>query len=299
MELSGKIAERYNGVQLMSIESFPDYLEAKRAADERARDQRTFELFLESLRSNPVPRVLDVGTGTGAMARRLVTALPESDCEVIGIDTSSEGIAAAHQAGEKYDPNRLRFENISLFSSEVEHTLRPLTAITAHSFVDEFPPELFLRTCGRLLDGEGMLYTSLTYNGRTEFWPQSIDADYERRLLSLYDRSMDERTYNGEATGGSRGASRLLAAAEAHDFAIVSFGGSDWCIQPRNSEYRGGDERLLNGMVDFVANEANKHEEMDESRTEAWRNERKAHVRERRLRLLVHHLDSLLQTPAI
>lgn len=290
----------------MGIESFSEYLEAKRAADERARDQRTFELFLESLNADAAPRVVDAGTGTGAMARRLLTALPDSDCKVIGIDTSAEGIEAASAtsevapaAGQMHEPDRLTFKLMSLFSSHAQKTLRPLAAITAHSFVDEFPPDLFLSTCAQLLDGDGLIYTSLTYNGRTEFWPESADAEYERRLLELYDRSMDEREFEGKATGGSRGASRLLAAAERHGFSIVSFGGSDWCIQPRHSEYTDGDERLLKGMVDFVANEANSHGEMDVSRTEAWRQERKEHIRGQRLRLMVHHLDSLLRTPAM
>ncbi|MFW5995123.1 MAG: methyltransferase domain-containing protein [Spirochaetia bacterium] len=282
----------------MGIESFPDYLEAKRAADERARDIQTFELFVNALKARNAPRVLDAGTGTGAMARRLLAALPDSDCQVIGVDTSAESIEVASAAGRVYAAERLQFEQVSLFSPEAKNTLQPLAAITAHSFVDEFPPDLFLHTCAQLLEGEGLVYTSLTYNGRTEFWPESSDAQYERRLLELYDRSMDERKFQGQATGGSRGASRLLAAAERHGFSIVCFGGSDWCIQPWRNGYMDGDHRLLEGMVDFVANEANTHQEMNESRTEAWREERSAQIRAKRLRLMVHHLDSLLRTPA-
>ncbi len=279
----------------MSIASFTDFLEAKRAADERSRDHKTFELFLHYLRSTPKASVLDAGTGTGAMARRLVAALPDADCEVIGLDTDCEAIAVADSVSKEYDQRRLSFACHSLFDAQTDGLVSTVSAVTAHSFVDEFPPAALLQAFRRLLGGQGMVYTSLTYNGRTEFFPQSQDEEYENRMLALYDRSMDERTFEGKPIAGSRGASRFLAAAEQEGFGIVSFGGSDWCIQPRSGEYRRGDAVLLEGMVDFVANESLRHDGMDAERTEAWRTERKTQIREQRLRLLVHHVDSLIE----
>lgn len=279
----------------MSIESFTEFLEAKRAADERSRDHKTFELFLHYLRQTPKASVLDAGTGTGAMARRLVAALPDADCTVTGLDTSCDSIAVANSVSKDYDRQRLGFACHSLFDAQSDGIVGTVSAVTAHSFVDEFPPVRLLRTFRQLLGGQGMVYTSLTYNGRTEFFPQSRDIEYESRMLELYDRSMDERKFDSEPVAGSRGASRFLAAAEQEGFGIVSFGASDWCIQPRSGVYRRGDAVLLAGMVDFVANESLRHEGMDTERTEAWRAERKAQIRENRLRLLVHHIDSLIE----
>ncbi len=275
----------------MSIDRFADYLEAKRNADERARDTTTFGIFLGILRTFSRPSVLDVGTGTGAMARRVYDSLADNDAEITGIDTTGESIAIARLRAAENGFERLRFECRSVFDVDE----RRYIAITANSFVDEFPPRQLLRAFARHLAPGGIIYTSLTYNGRTEFWPRAADYDHEQIMLTEYDRSMDERTFEGVPVAGSRGAGRFLAEAERCGFEIVQFGGSDWCIQPENGVYPEGAATVLNGMVDFIANEATRRSKCDPKRTEAWRSIRRKQIQAATLRLLVHHLDAIVR----
>lgn len=275
----------------MSIDRFVDYLEAKRNADERARDCTTFELFLRLLTSFRRPSVLDVGTGTGAMARRVSDALAREDVEITGIDTRAESIEIARSRAAEGGYERLRFECRSVFDSgKIRYA-----AITAHSFVDEFPPRRLLRAFADHLVPGGLVYASLTYNGRTELWPRAGDRNYERKLLAEYDRSMDERLFDGIPVAGSHGASSFLAEAERCGFEIVHFGGADWCIQPENGAYPEGDATVLDGMIDFIANEANRRSKFDPQRTEAWRSTRRKQIAVSTLRLLVHHLDAVIR----
>ncbi len=275
----------------MSIDRFADYLEAKRNADERARDTMTFEIFIRILQTFARPSVLDVGTGTGTMARRVSESLAGNNVEITGIDTTEESIAIARSRAAENGSERLRFECRSVFDVDE----RRYTAITANSFVDEFPPRQLLCAFARHLAPGGIVYTSLTYNGRTEFWPRAADHDHEQTMLTEYDRSMDERAFEGVPVAGSRGAGRFLAEAERCGFEIVRFGGADWSIQPEEGVYPEGDATVLEGMVDFIANEANRRSKCDPKRTEAWRSTRRKQIEAATLRLLVHHLDAIVR----
>ncbi len=275
----------------MSIDRFADYLEAKRSADERARDIATFETFLGIVRAIPRPSVLDVGTGTGAMARSVADSLVGKEVEITGIDTATENLTVARSKAAEAGYESLRFECRSVFEIDA----RRYSTITAKSFVDEFPPRRLLRAFAGHLAPGGIIYTSLTYNGRTEFWPRAADHDYEQMMLAEYDRSMDERTFEGTPVAGSRGAGRFLDEAERCGFEIVRFGGADWCIQPEDGSYLEGDSTVLYGMVDFIASEAKRRPQCDPERTKAWRSNRRKQIETAKLRLLVHHLDAIVR----
>lgn len=231
------------------------------------------------------------------MARYLVEITPECTFTVCGIDSSEENIRhAREQKSTVRGSDRLDFLCGSLFEAPPSRLGAPLAAITAHSFVDEFPPQRLLQCFSSLLAPRGLVYASLTYNGRTAFWPQASEPEFEAELLLTYDRSMDERTFEGAPIAGSKGAQRFLSAAVPAGFEILCFGGSDWCIQPETGGlYSGDDATLLAGMVDFVSNEALKHAHLDATRTETWRSERRAQIERGELRLLVHHVDALLE----
>ena len=106
---------------------------------------------LESLPDPPV-RALDVGTGTGAVARLLAELWP--DAEVLGVDASAGMIAEARRLGHEHyevaDASRLPFEDASFdlvtlnnmipFFDELDRVIRPGGVIAiAFSMGDRTP----------------------------------------------------------------------------------------------------------------------------------------------------------------
>jgi release factor glutamine methyltransferase len=80
------------------------------AVDRRALIPRPETELLVEVALELAPRtVLDVGTGSGAIALALVDELPE--CQVVATDTSPEALALARENAERLSlPDRVRFE---------------------------------------------------------------------------------------------------------------------------------------------------------------------------------------------
>ena len=121
---------------------------------------------LESLPDAPV-RSLDVGTGTGAVARLIAELWPEA--EVIGIDVSSGMVAEARRLGsERYevaDASRLPFEDAS-FDLVTLNNMIP--------FFDEL---------ARITRPGGLVAISYSMGARTPIWvpPRRLQRSLEQR----------------------------------------------------------------------------------------------------------------------
>ena len=74
---------------------FQAYLEAKAPLDQASLDRDLFERFRGSLEADPAPRLLDLGTGTGAALRRVLSFAAAGDLELTGLDSDARGLGAA------------------------------------------------------------------------------------------------------------------------------------------------------------------------------------------------------------
>lgn len=284
----------------------PAYLEAKIPLDSASlnpRVRRRFRRFLEGL---PDPRLLDLGTGTGAMLRRCLALNLKGSPFLIGIDRDARCLdlarkrIAALQEELKGPAAAVRLLRLDLLQAALHRrgdvpAPRPFDCITAHALMDLLPLEPVLVWVRALLRPGGLLYASLNYDGLTRFTPAYGSPAFEAALLADYDRSMEERRAAGLATGGSRSGSRLSEALKLQGFRILARGRSDWRLRPHRPGAGGGEKLLCETLLAMVYREAlnrgalpGRGEEL-----ERWYRQRLQAAREGRLGLRVRHLDIL------
>jgi release factor glutamine methyltransferase len=83
----------------------------------RPETERLVELALKHLKTLDAPRIVDVGTGSGAIALALASELPEA--EVHAIDVSTDALAVARANAETNGLERVRFHHGDLLAPVV------------------------------------------------------------------------------------------------------------------------------------------------------------------------------------
>jgi SAM-dependent methyltransferase len=290
--------------------SFAEYLEAKFDLDERSLNREVREAFWQALERLPNIECLDLGAGTGATARRLLsrglcaplslTALDRDAglldiaredaaqrLQALGLVTSSES-GELHVEGDR--PAAIRFVACELGDYRRE---RFCNVITAHAFLDLMPLPQTLDAFAAWLQPGGVLYASLNYDGDTALLPLYDDAGFETDLLSHYDDTMERRRVGNRATGGARCGRRLHRLLPDHGFEILACGSSDWNITPYLGRYRGGDALCLQALLDMIRAEAQRSDLFDRDQLAHWHRDRLRLLHERRLGMIVHQLDLL------
>jgi SAM-dependent methyltransferase len=312
--------------------SFQDYLEAKTEVDERALNFEVRRHLLSDIgqwaASNRGPlRVLDLGTGTGAMVRRLVRDLGAvrsagTALEICGIDLDAELIETAgrlrptdalEEVQDDMDPGSLavEFRVVSVEKALSEENSREL--ITAHALMDILPMAATCAAIRRSLVPGALFYATINYNGLTRWYPQAQDAEFERQLLAYYDRSMRRVRDDGSEHDGAASGGRLYEACSAAGLEVLAVGGSDWCVVPKvnfGSGNSGGDSprggnsgagstpaytadevRFLGWMLRTMYQEGRK--EFASGPMDSWMSDRLHCLQQATLALVVHNLDVL------
>jgi SAM-dependent methyltransferase len=300
------------------------YLEAKFCLDSAGLNRRVLRRFRRRLEGFESPRLLDLGTGTGAMLRRCLAMNLKGSPLLVGIDKDADSLALARDkiaalpghpgampaAAESPGTPRIRLLRLDLVKAALQKNPQTGLAagsfdcVTAHALMDLLPLEPVIDWAWFLLRPGGLFYASLNYEGLTRFLPAGAHRDFEAALLEDYDRSMDERRVAGLSSGGSRSGSRLRLALAGQGFRLLACGRSDWKVRPRRLEAgcSGGEEStLLRTLLTMVYREALKRPDFRKRRSEleSWYASRMREVRERRLGVRVRHLDVLgVKAPA-
>ena len=314
---------------------FPAYLEAKFAIDSASLNRELYAMFCDHLKNKIDPRVLDLGTGTGAMLRRILSLNLQGRVHLVGLDQDQENLIAASDRTEK----ALRDSGFRVQGTKLDGRMTQIRAgkpnvelridllwgdlldwrkieqieehtfdcITAHAFMDLMSLKSALAGIRHLLKSEGLFYSTLNYDGQTVFLPQYGEPGVEQRLLHVYNRSMEDRRTRGKKTGGCLSGRRLYQALIEEGWTILGMGSSDWNLFPSGGQYSAEEKLFLVSILNMIARQA--LEELsprataggvrsgfvDEKTLADWYRRRIEAVQSARLALVVHQLDMLAE----
>ena len=290
---------------------FEEYLEAKFALDERSLNASVRGALLEELQGRGHLTALDLGSGTGAMVRRLLRWFPGTDLSVTALDRNAELLATArlHIRNELQRAHFVINEHASgLCAESIGRTVsvefacceigefdRPAASydlVTTHAVADLLVPVALCRRIERWLRPGGYWYASVNYDGGTFLFPSCDESDFERELLECYDRSMEARRIDGQPTGGARSGSRLVSALAASSWTTIAYGTSDWNLTPLRGVYRDCDSACLSAMLAFIHGEGEQGG-LDPVHLARWTALRARQLVRGELGMIVHQLDLL------
>ncbi len=299
---------------------FQAYLEAKAPIDSASLDRDLFARFRGSLEADRSPRLLDLGTGTGATLRRVLSFAAAGDLELTGLDSDARSLELAdrriaellraqgwrvreraREGGWPIEAERggRRVRARLLHGDLLDPGLPALLGqagfgyLTAHAFLDLLPPARALRILRALLAPGGLLYATLNYDGSTVLLPEDQDPGFERALLLAYDRSMERRRVDGEPSGGAFSGRRLRAELERGGFRLLGEGRSDWNVPPSRGPHNPGTACFLGALLGLIAGEGLRAPGLDSGALQAWYGRRTAELASGRLGLAARNLDLL------
>ena len=298
--------------------SFVHYLKAKKSVDDRALNLRVWEQLKELLEEldavDQKLRVLEIGGGIGVMLARMLEDDLLPNCDYCLLDTDPENIAAApdyladRAMGKNFTVDGPRGNTIRIKTPRgavsLDLVCDDLYAFTeeksgiwdlvvAHAVLDLFDLETALRRLASVVRPGGLLYLTINYDGHTIFEPQ-VDSTFEKRLLQLYNQSMDDRVVDGTPSGDSRSGRHLFAQVRRLGLEILGAGSSDWVVYPGLQGYPEGEADFLNFIIEMIYRQMKGHPAVDEGALDQWVGGRKKQVESGELVLIVHQLDCLV-----
>jgi SAM-dependent methyltransferase len=300
------------------------YLEAKATIDGPSLNPGMLARFRRLLEADPSPRLLDLGTGTGAMLRRLLGFELRGRPLLCGLDREQACLElAAARIAEELASRKYRVQSASQAGAcqsavhrvqgeregqllEVRLAAGDLLApdallpfeearfgfVTAHAFLDLLPLRPALAVVRGALRPGGVFYATSNYDGATALLPPYGDESFEEALLSTYDRSMETRRVGGARTGGALSGRRLYGALERSGFRLAAAGSSDWNVLPEQGRHEAGPARFLKSILGMIAAEGSRAA-LDPGTLRSWYDDRISAVDAGRLGLVAHQLDLL------
>ncbi|MGR9107413.1 MAG: class I SAM-dependent methyltransferase [Gammaproteobacteria bacterium] len=301
------------------IDDFQDWLDAKYALDSRSLNRDVLENLNQRLAAKQSLRCLDLGTGSGAMIKRLVEMEQAASLEITGLDREEALVLAGLERLTRYlRENGFQVESHGLeilgrkYNRTIQIRFKSASAldwkppspgyfdlVCAHAFMDLVPLQPAIAKIREFLAPQGIFYTTLNYDGETALIPSYADEETERRILDVYDRSMDSRRINGLPAGGSHAGRKLVGALAAAGFSIDCYGSSDWNITPVNGVYRDRDACCLSALLAMIEGEASGIDAFAPPVLAAWHRDRIRALRAGSLGMIVHQLDILAIKPAV
>jgi len=273
-------------------EDFDAYLEAKVSVDSRSLNPR---VKAAAFSGPPPKRVLELGGGTGTMARRLLTeGLITPETNYLLMDQRAEGLAIAQRLAPLFLPGRLTTCQAELHQFLDQGSSQPPDLVVAHALLDLFNPGTTLPGLAKLRAKRYWL-THL-FDGLTA-WEPVVDPELDRRVVEAYHQSMDQRALTG-GEGSSTSGRDWLSALVRHGFSLVEVGSSDWVVHSQKGHYRDDEVLFLRSLLHFFRTSLAGHPGLEAAELSWWLSVREAQITRGEAIFLAHQLDLCAEGPS-
>jgi len=295
--------------------SFQRYLSAKKSIDDRALNRRVWGVLAKNLpqtASGKPLRVLELGAGIGTMVERIIEWRLLEKFEYTALDNQNENTTIAIYrlsrwaitSGYSFDcqgnnihlHKKKRSYNVQFITSELEHFLNHYGGkpycdlLLANAFIDLIDIPLILPDLLRLLRPSGHFYFTINFDGETILEPP-IDTEYDRMIIALYHRTMDERTIAGEKSGDSQTGRHLFHHLRQAGAEITAAGSSDWIVFPMDGRYPEDDSYFLHFIINTIHQALNNYQGLDQTVFTAWITKRHQQIELGKLIYIAHQID--------
>jgi hypothetical protein len=295
----------------MTFFSAASYLAAKRTIDDRALNQHVLRVLQrELLQAAPVPTVLDLGAGTGAMVDRLAEwgVLTRAQYLLLDGDRALLDEAIARLTAWAVASGRtvavvgeclhicggapavdLRLQCVCAeLSTFLGGATQPVDVLIANAFLDLVDVPATLPALLAQIKPSGLYWFSINFDGETIFVPEHAgDAE----LIGAYHRSMDERMRRGLRAGHSRTGRQLFANLRAAGATILASGSSDWVVHAIAGAYPAEERAFLDDILATIEAEVKGRADVDAACLGEWLRVRRDQLARAELVYIAHQLD--------
>jgi len=278
--------------------SFTRYLAAKKSVDDRALNEHVWQALEKGLPQTSL-QVLEIGAGIGTMVERIVERqLFSAAVSYTAIDAQNANIDEARRRIEKVPHSfALQLETVDLFDFVArEKGKQSWDLLIAHAFLDLVHLGHTLPLLFSLLKPGGLFYITLNFDGGTILQPV-IDPDIDRKIITLYHRTMDERIIDGRPSGNSHTGRHLFSQVQSAGGELLAAGSSDWVVFAAKDGYQADEAYFLHFIIHTIQQALQGHPELDRSLFEAWIAQRHAQIEAGTLVYIAHQLDFLGRKP--
>ena len=283
--------------------SYTRYLAAKKSLDDRSLNQRVWAALQAELRIMPGPlRVLEIGAGVGTMIERALAW-------GMFADGQSVSYVAIDNVATHIDELERRVAALALgevvVSAEIidlhDFLKRPEEAgrwdlIIANAVLDLVNLPLVVPQLLTLLKPDGLLYSTINFDGVTTLLPQS-DSSLDRQIEARYHETMDKRVTDGRPSGDSHSGRQLIQLLQEMGANLLSIGSSDWVVHATDGDYFGDEAYFVQCIVDTMYEAVQQDARFDEASLREWLQLRHQQIASGQLIYLTHQLD-MLASPA-
>lgn len=295
--------------------SFIRYLAAKKTVDDRALNRPVLEAltraFPRPLAETPL-NILEIGAGIGTMLERMIEWELFTYAHYTAIDSSADNIAYAFQRLNQNvgGPGRAtNQENGHLvitkgaIHAEVELLAIDLfdfiqrgranhrwDLVIASAFLDLVDMPTALPLILSLCQPKGFFYFPINFDGLTILEPV-IDPEFDKLVLDLYHRTMDERMTAGKRSGDSQTGRHLISHLSTLNAEILAAGSSDWVIYAGKKGYPADEAYFLHFIINTIDQALQGHPELEDDRFEDWVMKRHLQIERGELVYIAHQID--------
>ena len=298
--------------------SFIRYLEAKKSVDDRSINARVWTSLAENLNQATIPhplKVIEAGAGIGTMLERMLETQLLQDAHYTGLDIDPENIAHARTrlpvwAGE----HGFKVECLSQGAVLLEKPSQRIRAefeladilthacnrqngasydlLVANAFLDLTNIPMALPRLLSLLKSNTLFYFSINFDGVTILEPV-IDPEFDRLVLDLYHRTMDERITNDLPSGDSQAGRHLFTHIRQAGGQILAAGASDWVVFPGVNGYPAQEADFLHFIIQTIFTALQSNALLNQENLKKWIDTRHAQIRRSELVYIAHQIDIL------